>query len=384
MDDLVIVAARRTVQGRFLGALKDRSAADLGVAAGAAALDQLPPRARERIDQVIIGNVLGAGLGMNVARQIALRLGVSERVPACTVNMMCGSGMQAVILAATAIRAGEARAVLCGGAESMSNAPQLIQRAPDVCRLGADGHADALQRDGLVDPLLGEHMGLTAERLAGSYHLGREAQDAFAAESHRRYAQADSVGRFAAELVPLPGLDHDEHPRPGITCAKLGTLKPAFAAAGTVTPGNASGINDGAALLVVAHAAAAHEHGWPVLARLVAWTAVGCAPATMGLGPVHAVRDLCGRSGVHTADFDHIELNEAFAAQALACIGELGLSRALVNPDGGAIALGHPIGASGARLLVHLACRTASGASRRSLATLCVGGGMGCAMALGA
>ncbi len=384
MDDIVIVAARRTVQGRFLGALKERSAADLGVAAGAAALNQLPREAGAAIDQVIIGNVLGAGLGMNVARQIALRLGLSERVPACTVNMMCGSGMQAVILAAVAIRAGEARAILCGGTESMSNAPQLIQRAPDVRRLGTDGRADALQHDGLIDPLLGEHMGLGAERLASRYRLVREVQDAFAQESHRRYAQADSVGRFADELVPLPGLDHDEHPRPGITCEKLAALKPSFAATGTVTPGNASGINDGAAALVVAGAAFAQQRGWPVLARLAAWTTVGCDPAAMGLGPVHALRDLQLRLGVRLAEADHIELNEAFAAQALACIVELGLPPGQVNPDGGAIALGHPIGASGARLLVHLASRTAAGASRRSLATVCVGGGMGCAMALSA
>jgi acetyl-CoA C-acetyltransferase len=384
MDEIVIVAAKRTVQGRFLGALKERSAADLGVAAGSAALAQLPPEATAIIDQAIIGNVLGAGLGMNVARQIALRCGLPERVPAYTVNMMCASGMQAVMLAAIAIRAGEARAILCGGTESMSNAPQLLQRVPEVRRIGADGRADALQHDGLIDPLLGEHMGVTAERLAQRYRLDRGMQDALAQESHQRYAEAQRAGRFMAELVTLPGLDHDEHPRPGLTREQLGSLKPAFAAAGTITAGNASGINDGAALLVVASAAIAQRHGWPVMARLVAWTSVGCDPATMGLGPVHALKELTGRFGVDPDACDHIELNEAFAAQALACIGELGLPRDRVNPDGGAIALGHPIGASGARLLVHLACRTASGASRRSLASLCVGGGMGHAMALSA
>ena len=381
MIELVIVAARRTPQGRFLGALKALSAVDLGLAAAQAALAAIPP---ERIDRVIVGNVLGAGVGMNLARQIGLRAGVPQPVPACSVNMMCGSGMQAVILAAQAIRAGEAEVVLCGGSESMSNAPHLLQRAPEVRRLGADGRADSLQCDGLVDPLLGEHMGVTAERLATHYKLDRETQDAFAVRSHHAYAEALAAGRFAAELVAVGGCAHDEHPRPDLTREKLATLRPAFAATGTVTPGNASGINDGAAMLVLASAPAAARHGWPVLARLTAWTAVGCDPATMGLGPVHAIRQLRERHGIRHEDCDRIELNEAFAAQALACQHELGLDAARVNGDGGAIALGHPIGASGARLLVHLAQRTAAGDSRRSLAALCIGGGMGIAMALGA
>jgi acetyl-CoA C-acetyltransferase len=384
MDEVVIVAAKRTPQGRHLGALKASSAADLGTAAALAALAALPAGAAQAIDQVIVGNVLGAGLGMNLARQIGLRAGLPQAVPACTVNMMCGSGMQAVALAAQAIRAGESEAVLCGGSESMSNAPHLLQRAPEVCRIGEDGRADALQRDGLVDPLLGEHMGLTAERLAIRYDLDREAQDAFAERSHRLYAEALAAGRFAAELAAVPGLDRDEHPRPGLTRAKLATLRPVFAATGTVTPGNASGINDGAAMLVVAGAASAARRGWPVLARLEAWTAVGCDPAAMGLGPVHAIRRLRERHGVRIEERDRIELNEAFAAQALACLRELGLDEARVNVDGGAIALGHPIGASGARLLVHLAQATAQGRSRRSLAALCVGGGMGVAVAVGA
>ena len=381
MIPIVIVAARRTPQGRHLGALKALSAVDLGVAAARAALTGIAPAA---IDRVIVGNVLGAGQGMNPARQIGLRAGVPQEVTACTVNMMCGSGMQAVLLAAQAIRAGEAEAVLCGGSESMSNAPHLLQRAPEARRVGSDGRADSLLCDGLVDPLLGEHMGLTAERLAAHYRLDREAQDAYAERSHRAYADAHAAGRFAAELVEVAGCARDEHPRPGLTREKLATLRPAFSASGTVTPGNASGINDGAAMLVVAGAAAAARHGWPVLARLDAWAAVGCDPATMGLGPVHAIRRLRERHGVRHEDCDRIELNEAFAAQALACMFELGLDGPRVNGDGGAIALGHPIGASGARLLVHLAQATASGASRRSLAALCIGGGMGIAMALSA
>lgn len=379
MTDIVIVAARRTPFGRLLGSLAGLSAADLGVAAATAVLEPLGPDA---VDQVIVGNVLSAGLGMNVARQIALRAGVPERVPAFSVNMMCGSGLQAVLLAAQTINAGEAQAVLCGGTESMSNAPHLLQRAPESLRVGADGRADSLLRDGLVDPLAGEHMGITAERLATRYKISREEQDLYAERSHAAYAAALEADAFARELVAMPQLARDEHPRPGLTAAKLATLKPAFSATGTVTPGNASGINDGAAMLVVTSATHAARRGWQPLARIRTWAAVGCDPVTMGLGPVHAIRLLEQRSGLRAAECDAIELNEAFAAQAIACQRELGLPPERVNPHGGAIALGHPIGATGARLVVHLAQQTAAGASRRSLASLCIGGGMGLAIVL--
>ncbi|MEK7412185.1 MAG: acetyl-CoA C-acyltransferase [Planctomycetota bacterium] len=379
MTDIVIVAARRTPQGRLLGSLAMQSAADLGTVAAQAALE---PIGADAIDQVIVGNVLSAGLGMNVARQIALRAGIAQAVPAFSVNMMCGSGMQAVVLAAQLIRAGEAQVVLCGGTESMSNAPHLLQRAPESCRVGSDGRIDHMLRDGLTDPLAGEHMGLTAERLAGMYRITREEQDACAEHSHAAYAAAHAAGAFARELVVMLQLARDEHPRPGLTAAKLGTLKPAFSASGTITPGNASGINDGAAMLVITSAANAGKRGWAVLARIRAWSAVGCDPATMGLGPVHAIRRLEERSGLRAADCDTIELNEAFAAQAIACQRELKLPAERVNRDGGAIALGHPIGATGARLVVHLAQRTAAGSSQRSLASLCIGGGMGLAIAL--
>ncbi len=379
MIDLVIAAARRTPQGRLLGSLAGQSAADLGVAAANATLAGFDVAA---IDQVIVGNVLGAGLGMNVARQIALRAGLPERIPACSVNMMCGSGMQAVILAAQAIRSGEAEAVLCGGTESMSNAPHLLQRAPESRRLGVDGRADSMLCDGLSDPLSGEHMAITAERLATRYRITREEQDAHAAASHAAWAAAHEAGVFAAELAPLPALARDEHPRPGIAVAKLATLKPVFSASGTITAGNASGINDGAAMLLLASATAAERRGWPVLARLRSWSTVGCDPATMGLGPVHAIRRLHERHGIDPRDCDTIELNEAFAAQAIACQRELQLPPERINRCGGAIAIGHPIGATGARLLVHLAHRTAAQASKRSLASLCVGGGMGIAITL--
>jgi acetyl-CoA C-acetyltransferase len=379
--EVVIVAARRTPQGRFLAALAGMSAVDLAVAAGESALAGIAPGT---IDQVIVGNVLSAGAGMNPARQITLRLGLPQETPAFTVNMMCASGMQAVILAAQAIRAGDADAVLCGGTESMSQARFLVQRTADNQVAEDAPRVDALLRDGLVDPLGNEHMGVTAERLATRYHLTRQAQDTFAQQSHLRQAAAQTAGRFTAELVPLPALAKDEHPRPNISLEKLATLKPAFAADGTVTPGNASGINDGAAMLVLASADAARRHGWTILARLTAATAVGCDPAVMGLGPVHALRRLQARHGIDVAACDTIELNEAFAAQSLACIHELGLDPARVNPDGGAIALGHPIGASGARIIAHLAQRTAAGISRNSVAAVCVGGGMGVAVALSA
>jgi acetyl-CoA C-acetyltransferase len=379
MNEIVIIAARRTPQGRLLGSLAQLSAADLGTAAAHAALTGIDPAA---IDQVVVGNVLSAGVGMNVARQIALRAGLPERTPACSVNMMCGSGLQAVLLAAQLIRAGEAEAVLCGGTESMSNAPHLLQRAPEGRRLGADGRADHLLADGLTDPLRGEHMAFTAERLAATYRISREEQDACAQQSHAAYAAAEAAGAFAAELAPLPQLARDEHPRPGITVAKLAALKPAFSATGTITAGNASGINDGAAMLVVADAATAARRGWKPLARIRAWAAIGCDPATMGLGPVHAIRRLEDRHGLRAADHDAIELNEAFAAQAIACQRELQLPPERVNRCGGAIAIGHPIGATGARLVAHLAQRTAAGACRRSLASLCIGGGMGLAISL--
>lgn len=376
----VICAAQRTPFGRFLGGGADLSAADLGTAVAQSLLTEIPPTA---IDQVIIGNVLGAGAGMNVARQIALRAGVPEAVPALTINQVCGSGLQAVLLAAQAIRLGEAEAVLCGGAESMSNAPRLRRRAPESRPIaGGEDEGDALLIDGLSDGVTGEGMGLTAERLASEFAIGREAQDAYAITSQERAVAAIVAGRFAAQLVPVGGLLRDEHPRGGLTMAKLGTLKTVFKADGTVTPGNSSGLNDGAALLVVADLEVARARGWPVLAEIINGATVGCDPQRMGLGPVVAVRALLTRSGVDLAAIDAIEINEAFAVQTLACCRELGLDPARINTDGGAIAFGHPLAASGARLLTQLAHRCATGSARQALATACVGGGMGVAALL--
>ena len=379
MEDLVVVAARRTPQGRFLGALSGLSPVDLACAAAEAALETVGPAA---IDQVILGNVLSAGHGMNVARQVGVRLGIDVRVPAFTVNMMCGSGLLAIRLAAQAIRGGEAAVVLCGGTESMSNAAYLLPRARRGLKLGDGAVVDSLLTDGLVDAFDRRHMGLQAEDLAAAFHIDRAMQDAWAAESQRRCGLAAAGGACAAEIVAVAGLAADEHPRPETTVAELAGLKPAFRADGSVTAGNSSGINDGAAVVVLASESAAERAGWPVLCRWIDSVSVGCEPGRMGLGPVHALRMLAERQGCAVADLGEFEINEAFAAQLLACLAELGLDDSRVNPHGGAIALGHPIGASGARLVVHAAQRIAAGACDRAAAALCVGGGMGVACLL--
>jgi acetyl-CoA C-acetyltransferase len=381
MPNIVIVAAKRTPQGRFLGSLAKRSAVDLAVHAARAAMESVSIQP-DWIDQLILGNVLSAGLGMNIARQTAVKLQLPISVAAFTVNMMCASGLQAVHLAAQAIRAGDARCILCGGSESMSNAPYLLDRARGGYKLGDGILIDSILRDGLTDPFGHGHMGNTAENLAKRYNITRQRQDAFSARSQQRYGQAQADGHFTDEIAPLDGLSADEHPRPDTTEQKLSTLKPAFNPQGTVTAGNASGINDGAAMLVVCDDAFAKEHGLKPMAELMGESAIGCDPALMGLGPVYATNALCKRLGIAPADFDAIELNEAFAAQALACIQELKWDESRVNPHGGAIALGHPIGASGARLIVHLAHHIARGRARLSLATLCVGAGMGAAAAI--
>ena len=379
MEDVVIVAARRTPIGKFLGSLKDWTAVDLTCAVGEAILGDLD---RTLIDQVIVGNVLGAGQGMNIARQIGVGLKLPLSVPAYTVNMMCASGMQAVLLAAQAIRAGESRAVLCGGTESMSNSPYLLPRARSGLKYGHAQLVDSLLSDGLVDAFDQRHMAFTAETLAKEYGITRIEQDVFALRSQQRYATARLAGKFAAELVPLENLDHDEHARADTTADRLANLKPAFDPEGTVTAGNASGLNDGAAMLVVARKDFAAKHCWPILASITNWATCGCDPLRMGLGPVHAIRKLLERDRMELEAFDHIEVNEAFAAQTLACSRDLSLNEARLNPHGGAIAIGHPIGTSGARLLVHLAHQIASGGSQYALASLCVGGGQGAAVAL--
>lgn len=370
-ETIWIVSAKRTVQGRFLGALAKYTATDLGVAAAKAALEGIDPAL---VDMVVAGNVLSAGLGMNIARQIGMGAGASVQTPAYTVNMMCASGMHAVTLALQTIQAGAARLVLCGGTESMSNAPYLLERARSGYKCGDGVLVDSLLRDGLTDAFSSKHMGLTAEKIAAIHGISREAQDNFAVSSQHRYAAARTAGHFTDELVTIDTLKYDEHPRPNTTLADLASLKPVFNRDGSVTAGNSSGLNDGAAMLVLCGAAWGREHGLTPLAVVTGHAVVGCDPSMMGMGPVYATR----RISQTPDEFDVIELNEAFAAQALACINELKLDEQKVNPDGGAISLGHPIGASGARLLVHLAHRR----PRRGLATLCVGGGMGYAMSV--
>lgn len=379
MSDIVIVAAKRTPYGKFLGSLSKRSALDLGCVAGAAVLGQID---RSRVDLVIVGNVLGAGIGMNLARQVGVTLGIPHRVPAFTVNMMCASGMKAVMLAADAIRTNEADVVLCGGIESMSNAPHLLPGVRMGNKFGDASIIDSILKDGLTDCFDGQHMGVTAERLADKYSITREEQDEFALQSQRRYRDAHRDGLFRDEIASVGDLEADEHPRPEAALADLARLRPAFKQGGSVTAGNSSGMNDGAAMLLIARKSVAQRHGWRPLATIDSYASAGCDPALMGLGPVHAVRALLAKASVGLDHYEVIELNEAFAAQSLSCIRELSLDVAKVNVCGGAIALGHPIGSTGARLIAHLAHRIAASNVKTALATLCVGGGMGTAVSM--
>lgn len=383
MDPIVIVAASRTPIGRFLGSLSKMSAVDLALAAATQATSDID---LTRIDEVIVGNVLGAGQGMNIARQIGVKLKLPIATPAYSVNMMCASGMQAVILAAQAVGAGHANVVLAGGTESMSNAPYLLPRARTGLKFGDGVVVDSMLNDGLTDSFDHKHMAYTAQRIAEHYNLSREAQDEFALRSQQRAAAAQQHHVFDDELTPVGDLTADEHPRSDTTLAGLAKLRPAFDAQGCITAGNASGINDGAAMLVVTRQSVAVAQGWRVLAAIHAFAAVGCDPAMMGLGPIAAVHRLCEKTSTKVSDFDHVELNEAFAAQAMACAKDLKLDPAgtALNPHGGAIAIGHPIGATGARLITHLAHRIAQGHSKKALASLCVGGGMGVAVSMNA
>jgi len=384
----IILSACRTPIGSFGGALKDLSAPQLGSIVIREAIARAGALG-ERIDDVLMGCVLQAGAGMNVARQAALGAGLPPAVPAETVNRVCGSGLAAVMHAADAIAAGTSDVVVAGGTESMSNAPYLLTGARWGYRMGNAEVVDVMVEEGLTCAIEGCHMGTTAEAVAAKYGISRAAQDAFAAESQRRAGAAQDAGWFGDEIVPitLPQkkgeplvVSRDEYPRPGTTAEKLAALKPAFQKDGTVTAGNASGINDGAAALVVADERAAAATGRAPLGRIVAYATAGVEPMLMGLGPVPAVRKAVARAGVALADIDLFELNEAFAAQALAVVQDLGVDPARVNVGGGAIALGHPIGASGARVLVTLLHHLRRTGGRYGVASLCVGGGMGVAM----
>ena len=383
---LVLSAPVRTPIGKFGGVLAPLNAADLGTAAVRAALERSGCPA-EKVDQVILGHGRQAGGGPNTARQVGYRAGVPVDRPAFTVNQACGSGLQAVLSAARAIRLGEARVVLAGGTESMSNTPYFLPRARWGYRLGHDEIVDGMYRDGFNDPLSGLVMGETAEELAEEAGVDRQASDAWAVASQNRSEAARGAGRFESEIAPVVvkqrkgeiTVEHDEHPRDGVVEASLAKLKPIFREGGRVTAGNASGITDGAAAMIVASEEAAIELGLPVAGILHDWEVTGVEPRIMGIGPVPAVRELLPRNGLDYGDIDQVELNEAFACQVLACLEDLPFDREKVNPDGGAISLGHPIGCTGARILVTLLHGLEHHGGRRGVATLCVSGGLGLA-----
>jgi acetyl-CoA C-acetyltransferase len=386
--DPLILSACRTPIGSFGGQFKDVSAVELGAAAIREAVGRAQVAPRD-VGDVIMGCVLQAGAGMNVARQAALAAGIPVEVPAETINRVCGSGLQAVIHAAEAIAAGFTDTVVAGGTESMSNAPYLLKGARWGYRLGHGEAVDAMLAEGLTCAINSCHMGITAEEVAARYGISRADQDAFALESQRRAARAVGDGSFAAEIVPVAvpqkkgdprQIATDEYPRADTTLDKLSALRPAFKKDGSVTAGNASGINDGAAALVVVSAERAKASGVPPLARIVSYATAGVDPMIMGMGPVPAVRLALDRAGLAADRVDLFELNEAFAAQSLAVVRELGLDPARVNVHGGAIALGHPIGASGARVLTTLVYALQAKKLRYGLAALCIGGGMGIAM----
>jgi acetyl-CoA C-acetyltransferase len=388
--DAVIAGAVRTPIGTFNGAFASVGAAELAAAVIVAALDRAGVPA-DAVDDVILGNVLSAGLGQNVVRQAALHAGLPERVPATAINQLCGSGLRAVALAAQQVQLGDAHVVVAGGTENMTRAPYLLEQARAGYRLGNGTVYDSLIRDGLWCAMTDVHMGVTAENIATEFGITRDDQDAFAAESQRRAGQAITAGRFAAEIVSVSVPQRrgaplvvaaDEHPRPGTTRDGLAALRPAFDPAGTVTAGNASGINDGAAAVVVMDGEAADRHGVTPMATVRSWATAGVPPRIMGMGPVEAIPLALAKAGLTLAEIGLIELNEAFAAQSLGVIRALGIDPAITNVNGGAIALGHPVGASGARVLTTLLYEMERRDVRFGLASLCIGGGQGIAMVL--
>jgi acetyl-CoA C-acetyltransferase len=387
MTDAFLLSAARTPIGKYLGALADVPAPRLGAVAVAEALRRarVPTSA---VDEVILGNVIQAGVGQNPARQAALQAGLPETIAAFTVNKVCGSGLKAVMLAAQAIRAGDTELVVAGGMESMSQAPYLLFGARAGWKYGDQKVIDAMVHDGLWCAFECWHMGEAAEHIASKCGVSRAEQDRFSAQSHRRAAAAWERGAFSAEVVPVTvgsgpkakTVSRDEGIRPDSTAEALAKLRPAFRDTGTVTAGNASQLSDGGAALVVGSARAAERLGTKPLARIVAYATSGVAPKDIFLAPVSAVRQVLERAGLRSQDVDLFELNEAFAAQMLACGGELRLDESKVNVNGGAIALGHPIGASGARVLVTLLYALEQRGLRRGLAALCLGGGNAVAM----
>ena len=388
MTEVVIVAAVRTPIGSFGGSLKDISTVDLGSLVIKNAIERagLEP---EQVDEVIMGNVLGAGLGQNVARQMSVHAGVPVTVPAFTINKVCGSGLKSVQLAVQAVLCGDAEVVVAGGAENMSQAPYILPNQRWGSRMGNATVVDTMLRDGLTDGFEDYHMGITAENVAEQYGITREDQDSFALQSQKRAVAAVESGRFKEEIIPVEipqrrgeplVFDMDEFPRKDVSLEGLSKLRPAFQKDGSVTAGNSSGINDGAAAVVVMSAEKAKELGVPVLATIKSYASAGLDPKVMGCGPIYASRKALEKAGLTVADLDLVESIEAFPVKACAVAKELNLYLEKVNVNGGAISLGHPIGASGCRILVTLLHEMQKCDAKRGLVTLCIGGGMGTAL----
>lgn len=388
MREVVIASAVRTAIGTFGGSLKDVSAADLGALVIKEAVNRAGIKP-ELVEEVLMGNVIQAGLGQNVARQAVVKAGLPLEVPAMTLNKVCGSGLRAVALAAQMIKAGDADVVVAGGMENMSQAPYLLKTARFGQRMGDGKMVDSMINDALWDAFNNIHMGITAENIAEQWNLTREQQDAFSAASQVKAEAAIKAGKFKDEIVPVvipqrkgepKVFDTDEFPKFGTTAESLAKLRPAFKKDGTVTAGNASGINDGAAALVIMSAEKAAELGIKPLAKILSYGSKGLDPTIMGYGPFHATKKALEGTGLTVGDLDLIESNEAFAAQSLAVAKDLDFDMNKVNVNGGAIALGHPVGASGARILVSLLHEMEKRDAKKGLATLCIGGGMGTAL----
>ncbi|MDR3326619.1 MAG: acetyl-CoA C-acetyltransferase [Prevotellaceae bacterium] len=386
--EVVIVSAARTPVGSFNGSLSGFSAVEIGVIAAKEAIKRAGI-APEMIDETIAGNVLGAGLGQNVARQVAIHAGVPVSSPAMTLNIVCGSGLRAVSLAAQIIQTGDADVILCGGTESMTNAPYLLPNARNGYRMGDGQIVDSMIKDGLTEAFSNVHMGVTAENIAEKWNISRQEQDEFALQSQTRCEAAQKAGKFADEIVKVeipqkkgePKIfDMDEFPRHGTTLEALSKLKPAFKKEGTVTAGNASGINDGAAFLVLMSKEKADALALKPLARIKAYGTAGLDPQIMGYGPVYATQKALKSASMKIEDIELVEANEAFASQSIAVVKDLKLNPEIVNVNGGAIAIGHPIGASGARIFISLIYEMKRRNAKNGLATLCIGGGQGTAV----
>ncbi|EJL91978.1 acetyl-CoA acetyltransferase [Herbaspirillum sp. CF444] len=389
MDDVVIVAAQRTAVGKFGGSLSKIAASDLGAQVIKALLAKTGIKP-ESISEVILGQVLTAGVGQNPARQAVIRSGLPDMVPAFVVGKVCGSGLKAVQLAAQAIKCGDAQIVIAGGQENMSASPHVLNNSRDGFRMGDAKLTDTMIVDGLWDVYNQYHMGITAENVAKKYDISRQEQDEFAAASQNKAEAAQKAGKFKDEIVPIEIkgkketvlFDTDEFIKPGVTAEALASLRPAFNKEGSVTAGNASGINDGAAAVIVTSAKLAAELGLPVLAKIKSYSSAGLDPSIMGMGPVPASQLTLKKAGWTPQDLDLMEINEAFAAQAIAVNKQMGWDTSKINVNGGAIAIGHPIGASGCRVLVTLLHEMVRRDAKRGLASLCIGGGMGVALAV--